>query len=67
MADGAGGVDGDHAARVTGKRSDTTRRPSAKFLSTGFGQQVRFFDFAIVPFRERTPRPRFDQASRACF
>jgi len=38
--DDADGADGDLKARVTGKRSETTRRPSAKFLSTGFGQQV---------------------------
>jgi len=38
--DDADGAEGDLKARVTGKRSETTRRPSAKFLSTGFGQQV---------------------------
>ena len=50
-ADGAGGGDGDHTARVTGKRSDTTRRPSAKFLSTGFGQQVVLTAAIFAPRR----------------
>ena len=38
--DDADGAEGDLKARVTAKRSETTRRPSAKFLLTGFGQQV---------------------------